>query len=520
MANRYFSNTSKLMALTLGISPSDTVMTVDDASGLPVLFPFFLAIDADTSSVEIVKVTAAAGPTLTIVRGQQDTSAKSHAGSAPVFHAWTAQDGTDAETHYATAVAVHGLTGTVVGTSDSQTLTNKTMSGSSNTFSNIPGSAIANSPTLHNLDVDNAASSADNVISADPIVGTIAATILSKFRTNGAAVRTETSPGALSTGVHITCFNGVSNVFEVNYQGDTTIAGTTLCNGQLFVSASTSTMRDVTMNQRQVTQPALTVTASASSPSATLVRFTPDDGTPALDLKRSSTANPTQPIMRVLSQADVVLMQLNRDGSFGNLTTGNLTTGTISASGALTVSSGGYNVTGNSVVSGTITATNFIIASGSRSVSGELDTLAAQQLLAIRTADGTTINSNTTLANDGVLAFALLANSTYRFQLDLLYTTPTAADIKIGWTGPAGFTMRWGGMGFNTSEVWTAFGGLTESTQPAFGGSGSTDLYARLVGEVTTTGNAGTLNLQVAQQTSNAGNTIVRAGSTLIAEKN
>lgn len=41
------------------------------------------------------------------------------------------------------ATGVHSLGGSVVGTSDTQTLTNKTISGSSNTLSNVPQSAIS-----------------------------------------------------------------------------------------------------------------------------------------------------------------------------------------------------------------------------------------------------------------------------------------------------------------------------------------------------------------------------------------
>lgn len=53
----------------------------------------------------------------------------------------TAQSDIDA--HEALTSGAHGVTGNVVGTSDSQTLTNKTISGSSNTITNIGDSSIA-----------------------------------------------------------------------------------------------------------------------------------------------------------------------------------------------------------------------------------------------------------------------------------------------------------------------------------------------------------------------------------------
>jgi hypothetical protein len=50
----------------------------------------------------------------------------------------------DLTTHQNATTGIHGVTGNIVGTSDSQTLTNKTIDGSSNTLSNIANSSLVN----------------------------------------------------------------------------------------------------------------------------------------------------------------------------------------------------------------------------------------------------------------------------------------------------------------------------------------------------------------------------------------
>lgn len=139
-----FSNVSTVMTLTAGITASDTAITVNDATGLPLTFPYRLALGYETTDVEIVLVSAAATNTLTVSRGQEDTAARSHSTGATAVLVWTAKHATDTTSHIEATTNVHG-TGSgnnVVGTGTTQTLTNKTMSGSSNTFTNLPSAAI------------------------------------------------------------------------------------------------------------------------------------------------------------------------------------------------------------------------------------------------------------------------------------------------------------------------------------------------------------------------------------------
>lgn len=143
MARKY-SNTFAETTLTGSISNSATTITIGSTSGLPASFPYTLAVDYGTASVEMVTVTALAGSSLTVTRGQDGTSAQSHTAGARVVHPVTARDLSEPQVHIDASSDVHGLSGgaSVAGTSSTQTLTNKTISGAANTLSNIPNSAI------------------------------------------------------------------------------------------------------------------------------------------------------------------------------------------------------------------------------------------------------------------------------------------------------------------------------------------------------------------------------------------
>jgi hypothetical protein len=91
-------------------------------------------IDPDTALEEIVDVTAVSTNTLTITRGIDGSSGVAHSAGAVVRHMAIGRDYREANTHVEAASGVHGLSGSVVGTTDTQTLTGKTIDTASNTI--------------------------------------------------------------------------------------------------------------------------------------------------------------------------------------------------------------------------------------------------------------------------------------------------------------------------------------------------------------------------------------------------
>ena len=139
MVTRFYSSVAPETTLTSGVAPANTLIVVQSTSGLPVSFPYTLAVDYQTATEELVEVTAAAGNNLTVTRAIDGTSAASHNAGARVRHVSSARDFKDSRDHENTGTNVHGVgaSSDVVGTNTTQTLANKTANMMTGTFSRI-----------------------------------------------------------------------------------------------------------------------------------------------------------------------------------------------------------------------------------------------------------------------------------------------------------------------------------------------------------------------------------------------
>jgi len=131
--------------------------------------------------------------------------------------------------------------------------------------------------------------------------------------------------------------------------------------------------------------------------------------------------------------------------------------------------------------------------------------------LIVKEADET-VNNSTTLQNDDELLFAVAANEVFQFEGVLNLTTNPTPGFRMTFTGPTGavgsFSAIYGDM--LTGNADAASGPLGSPLQLASAQAGAT---VRFWGGIHNGATAGNLTLQWAQNTADASNTKVLAGS-------
>ena len=238
MTTRKYSSRSQQTTLTGALTSSGTSATVVSGSALlggvtvSAGETFTVVIDPDTALEEIVDVTAVSTNTLTITRGIDGSSGQAHSAGAVVRHMAIGRDYREANTHIETGTAVHGLTGSVVGTTDTQTLTNKTL-----TSPTVSGLTVSDSSIVFEGATADAYETtltvtdptADRTITLPNATTTLVGTDTTQTLTN----KTLTSPTITGTGA-------IAGTFTGNLTGNVT-GNVTGSSGSTTGNAATAT---------------------------------------------------------------------------------------------------------------------------------------------------------------------------------------------------------------------------------------------------------------------------------------
>jgi microcystin-dependent protein len=136
---RNYSSIAEPKTLNGNVTSIATQITLNNVDGLPAP-PYVLVLNPDTANEEAVLVNSdqsgVTSPTLKVTRAiESGATAKTHTSTNIVKHMIVGSDLQLTHDHLDNTTTAHGATGAVVGTTNSQTLTNKTINLTNNSFS-------------------------------------------------------------------------------------------------------------------------------------------------------------------------------------------------------------------------------------------------------------------------------------------------------------------------------------------------------------------------------------------------
>ena len=368
--SRYYSSTAAKTTLSVAIDSASASLQIATASGLPSQYPFTLILEKDTANEEIVSVTGLVGIAYTILRGQDGSTAKAHSIGAIVEHGVSARDFTESRAHEVASTA-HNVTGDVVGTGGTQTLTGKTLT----------------SPTITGGTITTAAHAG----------GTLTGTFTSSATITGGTYSSATLGSDLSAGGF-----KITNLATPTLSSDAVRKDFADAQVAAAATSATSASNSATAAATSATSAANSATASANSASAAATSAS-SAATSASSAATSASTMLASVTAAATSAASALASQTAAATSASSALTSQ-TAAATSAASALTSQTAAATSATSAEASATAAATSATSASASASAAATSATTASNSAATATTSAGQAATSATSAAASATAA--------------------------------------------------------------------------------------------------------------------
>jgi len=283
MTTRNYSSRSQQTTLTSAVTAGASTIVVQSGTALlggqsiPAGTTFTIVVDPDTALEEILDATAVSTNTFTVTRAIDGSSAQAHSAGAVVRHMAIGRDYREANTHIEASTGVHGISNSssVVGTIDTQTLTNKTLTSPTITNPNISGAGVDASIVFEGATADAYETTLtvtdptqDNTITLPNTTGTVVIATATQTLTNKTLTSPIISGSPVITGLSsagMSASSATPKDYVDSILGSATAAATSAASA---ATSATSAATSATSAAASALAAASSATASATSASA------------------------------------------------------------------------------------------------------------------------------------------------------------------------------------------------------------------------------------------------------------
>jgi hypothetical protein len=358
---------------------------------IPAGTTFTIVIDPDTAIEEIVDATAVSTNTLSITRAIDGSSAQAHSAGAVVRHMAIGRDYREANAHIEASTGVHGISNSssIVGTIDTQTLTNKTLTSPTITSPTISGTNVDASivfegatPDAFETTLTVVDPTQDNTITMPNTTGTVVIATAVQTLTNKTLTSPTISGSPVITGLSsagMTTSSATPKDYVDSILGSATAAATSAASAATSATSAATSATSAAASATAAAASAVTAGSSATA-AATSATSAAASATAAATSATSAAASATAAATSATSAAASATASANSATASATSATASASSATAaatSASSALTSQTAAATSATSAAASATAAATSATSAAASATAAATSATSAA-----------------------------------------------------------------------------------------------------------------------------------------------